>query len=82
MISEERKLLRKRIGENLKKVRIEHEYSIKKLAILLKVDRRTILSWESGKSMSKFLFLIEMSELYKVKVDYILGMDDFRKNNL
>lgn len=44
------------------------------LASLLGVTRKTIYSWQNGKSQIPASAIITMSELWNVSADYLLGL--------
>ncbi len=79
MISEERKLIRLRIGESLKKVRLENNISIKKLSSILNVNQKTIINWEKGKTALNSKFLLKFSTFYNMKIDDLLGLDKIKR---
>lgn len=59
----------------LKELRAKEKISQQKLADKLKVARSTIAMWETGGSQPDNNVLIELSELFNVSVDYLIGRD-------
>lgn len=63
------------ISERIKELRARNNLSQVKLAKALNVSRSTVNAWEMGISMPTIKYVIEMSNLFKVTSDYILGID-------
>ncbi len=64
------------ISERIKELRTRNNLSQVKLAKVLNVSRSTVNAWEMGISMPTIKYVIEMSNLFKVTSDYILGIDN------
>lgn len=64
------------ISERIKELRARNNLSQVKLAKALNVSRSTVNAWEMGISMPTIKYVIEMSNLFKVTSDYILGIDN------
>lgn len=63
------------ISERIKELRARNNLSQVKLAKALNVSRSTVNAWEMGISMPTIKYVIEMSNLFKVTSDYILGIN-------
>lgn len=63
------------IGEIIKSLRIENGMTQTKLALLLFTSQDTISLWERGKSLPDVKSVIEMSKIFNVTTDYILGVE-------
>ena len=62
------------IFQRLKDLREDNDLTQQQVADLLYVNRRTYSSYETGaRSMSPEM-LIKIAEIYKVSVDYLLGV--------
>ena len=61
---------------NMKKAREHAGLSQKEVAITLKVTPPTISEWESGRKNPNASNLKELSKLYKVSSDYLIGLSD------
>ncbi len=81
MINEIRKEIRLKIGANLNKVRMEKGQSKKKISLFLKVSQKTITSWEKGRTVPNANQIVKLSELYNVRVDYLIGLETKKRPN-
>ena len=61
------------IGDQIRSLREKTGLSQSELARKLSVTRSSVNAWESGLS-APTVYLIEMSRLFHVSVDYILGL--------
>lgn len=64
--------------KKIKNLRIEHNLNQEELAQLLEVNRSTYTGWKLGTNTIPLRKLFELSNYYKVSVDYITGLN---KNN-
>lgn len=63
-------------AERLKLLRKKQGYTQVSLAKELEVSKGTVAMWETGKRTPDFDMLITLSDLFDVKIDYILGRSD------
>lgn len=63
------------IGEIIKSLRTEFKMSQTVLAQLLYTSQDTISLWERNKSLPDVRSVIEMSKIFGVTTDYILGVE-------
>lgn len=63
------------IGENLKKIRIDNNWSQDQVAYLFNIKRQTWASYEKGKSIPDANILINLARITKKSVDEILGLE-------
>lgn len=70
------------IGENLKKLRIDNNWSQDKIAELFNIKRQTWASYEKDKSVPDANILIKLSEITNKSVDEILGLEENKKFNI
>ena len=63
-------------AERLKLLRKKRGYTQVSLAEELEVSKGTVAMWETGKRTPDFDMLITLSELFDVRIDYILGHSD------
>lgn len=71
--------------ERLKDLRDRLGYTQSDLAKKLSVTRASVNAWEMGISAPSTSWLVELSNLFHVTTDYLLGLDDcitIRTNNL
>ena len=61
------------IGEQIKEHRKHGGWTQKELAERLNVSDKTISSWETGRTYPELTLLVELSELFNVSVDSVLG---------
>jgi transcriptional regulator with XRE-family HTH domain len=66
-----------KFNERFRELRIEKNYTRKKVADDLNVLIRTISYWECGKTECNFDTLIKIAEYFNVTLDYLLGKKDF-----
>lgn len=67
------------INERLKEMRLNAGMSQEELASKLNVSRQSVSKWETGDSLPDILKLKQLSQLYDVSIDYIVGNKDFDK---
>ena len=60
-------------AERIKDLRKKNKYTQSSLANKLGVSTGTVAMWETGKRKPNFDALSDMSELFDVRIDYILG---------
>ena len=63
------------IEERLKKLREQNAMTQTELAKKLGITRSSVNAWEMGISVPSTQYIIELSLLYKVSTDYLLGQD-------
>lgn len=63
-------------AERLKTIRKQKGYTQVSLAEKLGVSKGTIAMWETGKRTPDFETLINLSDLFDVRTDYLLGKSD------
>ena len=64
--------------ENIRSLREDHDYKQSTVAKYLNVSQNTYSQYECGKIQYPVDILIQLSELYKTSVDYLLGLTDQR----
>lgn len=62
--------------ERLKELRGRLGYTQADLAKKLSLTRASVNAWEMGLSSPSAPFLVELSHLFHVTTDYLLGLDD------
>lgn len=62
--------------QRLKELREEYGYSQQKLAEMLLIKQNTYSQYENGTRQLPIEYLIELSKIYSVSTDYILGLRD------
>lgn len=70
------------IGDTIRSLREQAGYSQSGLAKKLGVTRSSVNAWESGLSAPTAVYIIELSKLFHVPSDYILGLDSTMQLNL
>lgn len=65
------------INERLKEMRLNAGMSQEELASKLNVSRQSVSKWETGDSLPDILKLKQLSQLYDVSIDYIVGNTEF-----
>lgn len=64
--------------KKIKKLRINHNLNQEEIAQILEINRSTYTGWELGTNTIPLRKLFELSNYYKVSIDYITGLN---KNN-
>lgn len=67
------KLDKKRIGNNIKQLRIDNEITNRNLAAILNTTSSTISAYETGKNMILTAFAIELCKKYNLSLDDLVG---------
>lgn len=68
---------------SLKRLRLDNNISVEKLAEKMGVSKRKILQWESGQSYPKIEEYIAISHIFNVDVDYLLkGEYDYSSSRI
>lgn len=64
------------VGKRLKELRKEQNMTQQDVADYLKIDRSNYSKYENGKLELNLSMLASLAELYKVRTDYLLGLED------
>lgn len=67
-------------GNNLKKIRQEHDMTQEELAKRINTSRSNIANYENDKNMPSIEILNKLSEILNCSTDYLLGKSDARNN--
>ncbi|WP_025705820.1 helix-turn-helix domain-containing protein [Paenibacillus graminis] len=67
-----------RIGENLRKLRIQNELTQEKLAEVFGVSPQAISRWENSSTYPDVTMLPSIANYYNISIDELIGMDDIR----
>ena len=62
-------------GEKIRALREQTGISQSELARRLGVTRSSVNAWESGLSAPTAIYLVELSKLFHVSTDYLLGLE-------
>lgn len=77
------KIMGETIGERLKRIRLEHNFTQKQIAEYLGFKQGQIAKLESNERTLKSDSLIKLSNLYRCSPEYIiLGIGEYSKTNL
>lgn len=60
-------------ANRLKELRLEKGLTQQQLADILKVDRTTVMKWETGERETNFLMLVKIANYFDTSCDYLLG---------
>ena len=69
-------MVKYKIGDIIKSLRIEHKMTQSQLATLLFTSQDTISLWERNKSYPDVKTVIKLTQIFNVSADYILGLED------
>ena len=61
-------------GENLKRMRIEHEYTLEKLGYMLGVSPQAVFRWEVGKTEPNMRTVAKICEIFNCTADELAGI--------
>ena len=64
-------------AKRLKELRLDKGFTQQQLADILKVDRTTVMKWETGERETNFTMLIKIAKTFEVTCDYLLGNSDY-----
>ena len=70
------------IGENIKNLREENNYSQTALAKRLGISRSAVNAWEMGISIPSTQYVVELAKIFKVSADYILDIEKSETINI
>ncbi|WHY71281.1 helix-turn-helix domain-containing protein [Fictibacillus enclensis] len=73
---------KKLIGTRIKKCRQENEFSQEELAQKLDMKRSNVANYESGRVVPPGNVLLEMSNIFNVTTDYLLGSTNNPYSNI
>lgn len=62
-------------GQRLRRVRLERGWTIKDLAVKVRLDPSMISNYELGKKFPNYWNLIELAVKLDVSLDYLTGID-------
>ncbi len=64
------------VADRIKKLREQNSLTQTELAKKLNITRSSVNAWEMGISAPSTQNIIELSELFKVSTDYLLGVNE------
>ncbi len=62
-------------GLRIKKLRVENGYTISRLADVLGVTQQAICKWQNGQSVPSIDHCVELSDLFRVRIDDIIAVN-------
>lgn len=65
-----------KVGENIKRLRHQHNITQEKLAAALNVSSAAVSKWESGDTYPDITMLFPLAYFFKISVDDLLGYDE------
>lgn len=71
----------KTIGHRIKELRAERCLNQSKFGELISVSQDTVSLWENGKAMPTTELIILICSKFCVSADYLLGLDEFLREN-
>lgn len=63
------------IADRIKFLREQKEYTQTELAKKLGITRSSVNAWEQGISVPSTQYIVELSNIFSVSTDYLLGVD-------
>lgn len=66
----------KLFGERVKKLRLDNKMTMDELAQKLNITKSRISMWENNGTVPREDVLIQLSKLYGVSIDYLLGNEE------
>ena len=70
------------ISDTIKALRTSRNWTLAELARRLCVTRNGVNSWEQGLSMPSLSSIVELSKVFSVSTDYLLGVDELNVVNV
>ena len=67
-----------KLGENLKRKRLEHKLTQEQFAEILNVSAQAISRWENGTTYPDIRLLPVIANYFDMTLDELIGMDDFK----
>ena len=68
------------VGERIRNLRIDARMTQEELGLKVGVTKQTVSSWEKGISTPNYDILVELSNIFQVSTDFLLGKTDDPKN--
>ena len=68
--------------ERIKELRLARNMTQKELADMLGVDRTAVVKYETGKNGPTSEILIKLSKIFNVSLEYLLGVDDIKEEEI
>lgn len=66
-----------KFGDNFKKLRLQNKLSQQQVAKKLGINQSNISNWEKDVSRPEYENLIQLSKLYGVSIEELLGVDEY-----
>lgn len=63
------------IADKIKELRVSNDMTQSDVAKKLGITRSSVNAWEMGISVPSTMYLVELSRLFAVSTDYILGLE-------
>lgn len=64
------------VADRIKQLRISNNMTQTELAKKLNITRSSVNAWEMGISIPSTTYIVELSQLFKVSTDYLLGLSN------
>ena len=64
------------IGKRIRELRLAKKLSQTELAKLIKTTQDTVSLWELGKSYPSLDYIVELTKIFNVSSDYLLGIKE------
>lgn len=64
------------VADRIKQLRISNNMTQTDLARKLNITRSSVNTWEMGISTPSTTYIVELSQLFKVSTDYLLGLSN------
>lgn len=64
------------VADRIKQLRISNNMTQTDLAKKLNITRSSVNAWEMGISTPSTTYIVELSQLFKVSTDYLLGLSN------
>lgn len=68
----------KMVADRIKDLREQKNMTQAELAKQLEITRSSVNAWEMGISVPSTQYIVEISSLFKVSSDYLLGIDNYK----
>ena len=66
------------LAENLRKYRIQKNYTQENIANFLHISPQSVSKWERGEAYPDITFLPALANIFETSIDLLIGMDAIR----
>lgn len=72
---------RKKMQQRIRKIRVDHQFTQVAIANTINTSHSTICAYEKGVVNPSLIYLYQLSQMFHVSIDYLLGRTDIKSLN-